>query len=181
MENTWNFHRSVALNISNTIKHLIRLITPRDFFFEDNCNSLKNLSLVIHVPFPKRHLTNQKKNYSCYGFLEIRQEPIKRTSLNTRILIVVFNEILIPEDSFSRTIVTRQRIHRQKFATTFYSKFHIFALLLFYFILFIFICVWKTWKIIIKPHTIPKWCIKIKILEKIYQNNSYQNTNRNDN
>ena len=45
----------------------------------------------------------------------------------------------------------------------------------FYFIfLFIFICLWKSWKIIIKPHAIPKWCIKIKILEKRYRNNSYQ-------
>ena len=38
--------------------------------------------------------------------LEDRQEPIKRISLNIRTLIVIFNEILIPQDSFSMTIVT---------------------------------------------------------------------------
>ena len=32
--------------------------------------------------------------------LEDRQELIKRISLNTRTLIVTFNEILIPQDSF---------------------------------------------------------------------------------
>ena len=53
------------------------------------------------------------------GFLESRQEPIKRTLLNTRILIVVFNEILIPQDFFSRTIVTRQKTRRRKFIATF--------------------------------------------------------------
>ena len=161
----------------------MRLITPRDFFFYDNCNSSKNPSSVIHVPFSKRHLSNKKNIYFCHGFLESRQEPIKRTLLNTWILIVVFNEILIPQDSSSRTTVTRQRIHRRKFATTFpksfYSKFHIFAFILFF--LFIFICLWKTWKIIVTPHAMPKWCIKIKKLEKKQQNNSYQNTNRNDN
>ena len=47
--------------------------------------------------------------------LKDRQELIKRISLNTRTLIVVFNEILIPQDSFSRTTVTRRRIHRRKF------------------------------------------------------------------
>ena len=51
-------------------------------------------------------------------FLGSRQESIKRTSLNTRILIVVFNEILIPQDSSSRTTVTHQRIRHQKFVTS---------------------------------------------------------------
>ena len=41
--------------------------------------------------------------------MESRQEPIKRTSLNTRIPIVVFNEILIPQDSLTETNVTRKR------------------------------------------------------------------------
>ena len=48
--------------------------------------------------------------------LEDRQELIKRISLNTQTLIVVFNEILIPQDSFSRTTVTRRKICRRKFA-----------------------------------------------------------------
>ena len=48
--------------------------------------------------------------------LEDRQELIKRISLNSRTLIVVFNEILIPQDSFSKTTVTRQRIRRRRFA-----------------------------------------------------------------
>ena len=52
--------------------------------------------------------------------LEDRQELIKRISLNTRTLIVVFNEILIPQDSFSRTTVTRQKIRRRR--STFISK-----------------------------------------------------------
>ena len=55
--------------------------------------------------------------------LEDRQELIKRILLNTRILIVVFNEILMPQDSFSRTTITRQRIHRRKFSTTFPKSF----------------------------------------------------------
>ena len=80
-----------------------------------------------------------KNIYSCYGFLESRQEPIKRTSLNTQILIVIFNEILIPQDSFSRTIITRQRIRRRKFATTFpkwfYLKFHNLFLYISFYIL----------------------------------------------
>ena len=86
------------------------------FLFEDNYNSSNNPSSITCVPFPKRHLTNYlKKAYSCFVFffLEDRQELIKRISLNTRILIVVFNEILIPQDFFSRTTVTRQRIHRR--------------------------------------------------------------------
>ena len=85
------------------------------FLFEDNCNSSKNPSSVIRVPFPKRHLTNYfKKIYSCYVFsLEDRQQLIKRISLNTQTLIVVFNEILIPQDSFSRTTIIHRRIHRR--------------------------------------------------------------------
>ena len=47
--------------------------------------------------------------------LEDRQELIKRISLNTRTLIVVFNKILIPQDSFSRTIVTRRKIRHRKY------------------------------------------------------------------
>ena len=79
--------------------------------------------MVIHVPFPKRHLTNHLKNiYSCYGFLESRQEPIKRILLNTWILIVVFNEILIPQDFFSMTTVTRQIIRHRRFMTTFQNQ-----------------------------------------------------------
>ena len=60
--------------------------------------------------------------------LEDRQELIKRISLNTRILIVVFNEILMPQDSFSRTIVTRRRIRCRKFVTIFknHLKFYTF-------------------------------------------------------
>ena len=68
------------------------------FSFEDNCNSSKNPSSVIRVPFPKRHLT-VIKNIRVM-FLEDKQEFIKRISLNTWILIVVFNEILIPQDFF---------------------------------------------------------------------------------
>ena len=45
--------------------------------------------------------------------LEDRQELIKRILLNTRTLIVAFNEILIPQDSFSRTTITHRRIHRR--------------------------------------------------------------------
>ena len=49
---------------------------------------------------------------------------------------MIFNEILIPQDSFTETNVTRKKIHRRKFATTFpksfYSKFHIFAFILFF-------------------------------------------------
>ena len=58
--------------------------------------------------------------------LEDRQELIKRISLNTQTLIVVFNEILIPQDSFSRTTITRQRIRRRKFVTLFQN--HLFKI-----------------------------------------------------
>ena len=51
--------------------------------------------------------------------LEDRQELIKRISLNTRTLIVIFNEIPIHQDSCSRTTVTCRRIHRQKFVPIF--------------------------------------------------------------
>ena len=51
--------------------------------------------------------------------LEDRQEPIKRISLNTQTLIMVFNEILIPQYSCSRTTITRRRIHRRKFVPLF--------------------------------------------------------------
>ena len=87
------------------------------FLFEDNCNLSKNPSSGIHTPFPKRYLTNYLKKIILVMFLslEYRQETIKRISLNTRTLIVVFNEILIPQDSFSKTTVTRQRIRRRKF------------------------------------------------------------------
>ena len=50
-----------------------------------------------------------------FFFLEDRQELIKRISLNTRIFIVVFNEILISQDFFSKIIIIRRRIHRRKF------------------------------------------------------------------
>ena len=63
------------------------------FLFEDNCNASKNPSSVICVPFPKRHLTNLfKRIHSYYVFLEDRQKLIKRISLNTWTLIMVFNE-----------------------------------------------------------------------------------------
>ena len=85
------------------------------FLFEDNCNSSKNLSSVIRIPFPKRHLTNYlKKNILVMFFsLEDKQELIKSISLNARTHIVIFNEILVPQNSFSRTTVTRQRIRRR--------------------------------------------------------------------
>ena len=56
--------------------------------------------------------------------LEDRQKLIKRILLNTRTLIVVFNEILISQDSFSMTTVTRRRIRRRKFVTTFQNHFY---------------------------------------------------------
>ena len=55
--------------------------------------------------------------------LEDRQELIKRISLNSRTLIVVFNEILIPQDSFSMTTVTRRRIYCRKFVILFQNRF----------------------------------------------------------
>ena len=71
------------------------------FSFEDNCNSSKNPSSVIHVPLPKQRLKNIYKKIIIHViFLEDKQELIKRISLNTWILIVVFNEILIPQDFF---------------------------------------------------------------------------------
>ena len=50
-ENFWI--RSIK-HIDNCRQRLILLIVPQDFLFEDNCNSSKNPSSVIHVPFPKR-------------------------------------------------------------------------------------------------------------------------------
>ena len=106
-------HRKKVLR--NKVMLMVKVLWRSDRV-ENNCNSSKNPLLVIHIPFPKWHLTNHLKSiYSCYGFLEHRQEPIKRTSLNTRILIVVFNEILIPQDFFSMTTITHQRIRRRKF------------------------------------------------------------------
>ena len=128
------------------------------FLFEDNCNSSKNSSSIIRVPFPKRHLTNYLKRFILVMFfLEDRLELIKRISLNTRTLIVVFNEILIPQDSFSMTTVTRRRIHRRKFMTIFQNhlKFLIFVFIFFFYIL-------ESMKTIIKSHDMSKWCIKIE-------------------
>ena len=107
------------------------------FLFEDNCNSSKNPSLVICVPSPKRHLTNYLKKILLIIFsFEDRLKLIKRISLNTLTLIAIFNEILIPQDSFSRTIVTRQRIRRRKFVTLFQNhsiqKFHILFIYILY-------------------------------------------------
>ena len=50
---------------------------------------------------------------------------------------MVFNKILIPQDSFSRTTVTRRRIHRRKFVTLFQNHFiqnyiYFFAFILFF-------------------------------------------------
>ena len=112
---------------------------------------------------------------------KIKYEFLYRTSLNTWVLLMIFNEILIPQDSFTETNVTRKKSivgNSQLHSQNHFIQNFIFC---FYFIFSLFLCLWKTWKIIIKPHTIPKWCIKIKMLEKRYQNNSYQNTNRNDN
>ena len=69
-------------------------------------------------------------------FLEDGQEFIKRISLNTRTLIVVFNEILIPQYSFSMTTITRRRIHRRKFVTLFQNHFIQNYIIFFAFILF---------------------------------------------
>ena len=131
------------------------------FLFEDNCNSSKNPSSIIRVPSPKRHLTKYLKKFVLCS-LEDRQGLIKRISLNTWIFIVVFNEILIPQDSFSRTTVTRQRIRCRKFMTKFknHLKFHISFILYIYIFMSL-----KKWKIIIiTPHDTLKWCVKI--LEK---------------
>ena len=90
------------------------------------------MSSVIHVFFPKRRLAKffKKNIYSCYGFLESKQESIKRISLNTQTLIMVFNEILIPQDFFFRTTVTRQKIRRRKFVSfsqiTLFKENHIY-------------------------------------------------------
>ena len=64
--------------------------------------------------------------------LEDRQELIKRISLNTRTLIAVFNEILIRQDSFSKTTVTHRRIRRRKFVTTFQNHLKIHISFIFY-------------------------------------------------
>ena len=38
---------------------------------------------------------------------------------------MVFNEILIPQDSFTETNVTRKRVHRRKFLNTFQNHFNL--------------------------------------------------------
>ena len=83
---------------------------------------------------------------------------------------MIFNEILIPQDSFTKTNVTRKRVRRRKFAITFqnyfYLKFHIFV--------FIYFCIFENMKTIIESYDIPKWFIKNGMLEKEHQNNLYQ-------
>ena len=58
-ENFWI--RSIK-HIDNCRQCLILLIVPQDFLYEDNCNSSKNSSLVIHVHFPKHCFRKFWKN-----------------------------------------------------------------------------------------------------------------------
>ena len=65
---------------------------------------------------------------------------------------MIFNEILIPRDSFTETNVTRKRVRRRKFVTTFRNHlgFHIFVFF------FIFFYILESMKTIIKSHDMPK-------------------------
>ena len=112
---------SVALNILTTIDNAYTTNHTSRYLFEDNCNSSKNPLSVIRVPFPKTTFNKLFKKFILVMFLSLedRQELIKRISLNTRTLIVIFNEIPIHQDSCSRTTVTCRRIHRQKFVPIF--------------------------------------------------------------
>ena len=130
-ENFWI--RSIK-HIDNCRQCLILLIVPQDFSFEDNCNSSKNPSSIIRVPSPKTTFDIYLKNIRVI-FLEDKQELIKRISLNTWILIVVFNEILIPQDSFSKTTIIRRKIRRWKSPFIFQNTFVIFKT----FFLFLFV------------------------------------------
>ena len=86
--------------------------------------------------FSQTTFNESKSIYSCYGFLESRQEPIKRTSLNTRILIVVFNKILIPQDSFFEDNCNSSKDPSSEICDyiprLFYLKIHIFIFIHFF-------------------------------------------------
>ena len=108
-------------HFDNCRYHLILLIIPQDF--PNGTTITRKESIVGNSrSFSKTSFSTFWMNiYYCYGiFLSNKRGPIKRISLNTRILFVVFNEILISQDSFSRTTVTRQRIRRRR--STFITK-----------------------------------------------------------
>ena len=90
---------------------------------------------------------------------------------------MVFNEILIPQDSFTETNVTRKRSvveNSYRFPKSFYLKFHTFFL-------YPFIFFGKYGTIILSDMLEITHKNKIKMLKNKYQNDSYQNTNRNNN
>ena len=176
-----NFYRSVALNILNTIKTFNTTNRTSRFLFEDHCNSSKNPSSEIHIPLPKQHLSKiLKKIYIIIRviFSEDEQELIKRISLNTWILIVVFNGILIPQDFFFEDNCNSSKNPSSEIhifiIKSFYLKFHNFI-----FLYTFFFCILENIKAIITSHDMPEWCVKIKCLKK-NQNNSYQNTKQNN-
>ena len=101
----------------NCRKRLILLIVHQDF--SNGTTVTRRESIVGNLRSSlKASFSKFRKSIHYYYefFFRNKRKTIKRISLNTQTLFVVFNEILIPQDSFFRTIVTRQRIHRRRSA-----------------------------------------------------------------
>ena len=95
-----NFYRSVALNILNTIKTFNTTNRTSRFLFEDNCNSSKNPSSVIHNYTKKKviflfeisyfiisvHMfvkdMKDNNNITCHGKMHIKKKMLEKENQN---------------------------------------------------------------------------------------------------
>ena len=131
-------------------------------------NPSSKFTCIIRKHYQKFILSKSIFNIFIKNLFKIKYEFLYRTLLNTWVLLMIFNEILISQDSFTETNVTRKRsIVGNSYL---YSKVILFEISCFAFILFtysfIFMCLWKIWKMITTPHYMLKWYKRYKMLEK---------------
>ena len=118
-----NSRGSVILNISNTIKmfntthHISRFLTRNynDTVGIHHRKFTRKIQIVIRNSFCQ----NLFLAFFTKHLFKIKYKFLYRISLNTWVLLMVFNEILTPQDSFTETNVTRKRVRRRKFIIMF--------------------------------------------------------------
>ena len=176
-----NYRGFVALNKSNTIKMFNTTNRTSRFPTRDYSDTVE-----IH---PRKFIRIIRKHYQKFilskfifdifikHLFTIKYEFLYRISLNTWVLLLVFNEILIPQDFFTETNVTCKMsiVENSKPypKIIFYWKFHILFLYIFYDLENMEDSNNITW------HN--RMMHKNENVEEGHQNNLYQNTNKNDN
>ena len=72
-------------------------------------NPSSKFTCIIRKHYQKFILSKSIFNIFIKNLFKIKYKFLYRTLLNTWVLLMIFNEILIPQDSFTETNVTRKR------------------------------------------------------------------------